>query len=54
MAGVSFFLFFSSGAGDDNVKIVPYDTPIRGVLQIFGLVKFKQDPENVSQYTIQT
>ena len=33
MAGVSFFLFLSSGASNDNVKIVPYDTPIRSVLQ---------------------
>ena len=38
----------------DNVKIVPYATPIRDVLQFFCLVKLNQDPENVSPYTIQT
>ena len=41
-------------ASVNNVKIVPYATPIRDVLQFFGLVKLNQDPENVSSYTTQT
>ena len=35
----------TSLADFDNGKIVPYDTPIRKMLQFFSLVKFNQDPE---------
>ena len=56
--GTCLFLSLYGGvfflASVDNVKIVPYATPICDVLQFFCLVKFKQDPENVSPYTIQT
>ena len=50
----AFFFFFPSFSDPvDNVEILPHDTPINNVLQFFSLVKFSQDPENVSSYTIQ-
>ena len=49
ISGGVFFL-----ASVNNVKIVPYATPIRNVLRFFSLVMFNQDLESVSSYTIQT